>query len=84
MTDTLSGVILLAGPETAAPTITYPLNVRGLYAVSIGVLPITSAEKGNQLTVLLKRSGDDTFTLLLLPLNRRISSTEWAYQLGSL
>ena len=66
-TDTLSGVMLLAGPETAAPTITYPLNVRGLYAVSIGVLPITSAEEGHQLAVLLKRSGDETFTVLSLP-----------------
>ncbi len=66
-TDALSGVMLLAGPETAAPTITYPLNVRGLYAVSIGVLPITSSEEGNQLAVLLKRSGDETFTVLSLP-----------------
>lgn len=66
-TDALSGVMLLAGPETAAPTIAYPLNLRGLYAVSIGVLPITSSEEGNQLTVLLKRSGDETFTLLSLP-----------------
>lgn len=66
-TDALSGVMLLAGPETAAPTITYPLNLRGLYAVSIGVLPITSSEEGNQLAVLLKRSGDDTFTVLSLP-----------------
>lgn len=66
-TDALSGVMLLAGPETAAPTITYPLNLRGLYAVSIGVLPIASSEEGNQLAVLLKRSGDDTFTVLSLP-----------------
>lgn len=67
-TDSLSGVMLLAGPETAAPTITYPLNLRGLYAVSIGVLPITSSEEGHQLAVLLKRSGDETFTVLSLPL----------------
>ncbi len=66
-TDALSGVMLLAGPETAAPTITYPLNLRGLYAVSVGVLPITSSEEGHQLTVLLKRSGDKTFTALSLP-----------------
>ncbi len=66
-TDSLSGTMLLAGPETAAPTVTYPLNLRGLYAVSIGVLPITSSEEGHQLAVLLKRSGDKTFTALTLP-----------------
>ena len=65
--DSLSGTMLLAGPETAAPTITYPLNLRGLYAVSVGVLPITSSEEGQQLAVLLKRSGDETFTALTLP-----------------
>ena len=64
--DSLSGVMLLAGPETAAPTITYPLNLRGLHAVSVGVLPITNAEEGHQLAVLLKRSGDETFTALTL------------------
>ncbi len=47
--DALSGVMLLAGPETAAPTITYLLGVRGLHAVSIGVLPIGSPEEGHQL-----------------------------------
>lgn len=65
--DSLSGTMLLAGPETAAPTITYPLNLHGLYAVSIGVLPITSSEEGHQLAILLKRSGDETFTALTLP-----------------
>ena len=65
--DSLSGTMLLAGPETAAPTITYPLNLRGLHAVSIGVLPINSTEQGHQLAVLLKRSGDATFTALTLP-----------------
>ena len=65
--DALSGTMLLAGPETAAPTITYPLNLRGLHAVSVGVLPITSSEEGHQLAVLLKRSGDETFTALTLP-----------------
>ena len=65
--DSLSGTMLMAGPETAAPTITYPLNLRGLYAVSIGVLPITSSEEGHQLAILLKRSEDETFTALMLP-----------------
>ena len=65
--DALSGTMLLAGPETAAPTITYPLNLRGLHAVSVGVLPITSSEEGHQLAILLKRSGDETFTALTLP-----------------
>ena len=65
--DSLSGTMLLAGPETAAPAITYPLNLRGLYAVSVGVLPITSSEEGHQLAILLKRSGDETFTALTLP-----------------
>ena len=38
-TDVVSGVMLLAGPETGAPEVTYPLKVSGWHAVSVGVFP---------------------------------------------
>ncbi len=59
-TDDFSGVMLLAGPETAAPEITYPLNVTGWHAVSVGVFP--HYEEGSE--VLVRLSGDDTFSML--------------------
>ena len=36
-TETVSGVMLMAGPETAAPEVTYPLELSGWHAVSIGI-----------------------------------------------
>ena len=33
------GVLLMAGPETEAPDIAYPLDVTGWHAVSIGIHP---------------------------------------------
>ena len=53
-TDAFSGVMLLAGPETAAPSVTYPLNADGWHAVSIGVHPFWSEPEGRQLEVQLK------------------------------
>ena len=38
-TDTLSGVMLLAGEETAAPDVTYPVDASGWHAVSVGMMP---------------------------------------------
>ena len=35
--DDLAGVMVIAGNETAAPDITFPLDVSGWHAVSIGV-----------------------------------------------
>ena len=63
----LAGVMLLAGPETAAPPVTYPLGLRGWHAVSIGVLPIRSESEGRQHEVELKLDGDGPFTILSIP-----------------
>ena len=62
-TDTASGVMLLAGPDTGAPKISYPVDASGLHAVSIGVYG------GHDLSaqLLVKASGDSTFTMLTLP-----------------
>ena len=81
-TETLSGVMLMAGTETAAPEVTYPLKATGLHAVSIGVwgdhvTPGTTRWYGQLRTfgeVLVKRSGDDTFSLLTLP------GLEWGFE----
>jgi len=74
-TDTLSGTMILAGPETAAPEVTYPLQVSGWHSVSIGVwadhiTPGTTRWYGEMRTfteVLARLSGDDTQSLLTLP-----------------
>ena len=81
-TDELAGVMVAAGTETAAPDITYPLNVPGWHAVSVGVwadhiTPGTTRWYGELRTfneVQIKRSGDDTFSILTLP------GREWDYQ----
>ena len=43
-TDDISGTMLLAGPNTAAPNVRYPLDARGWHAVSIGVMPSRPGE----------------------------------------
>ena len=37
-TEDLQGTMLLAGPQTAAPTITYPLEASGWHAISVGLV----------------------------------------------
>ena len=74
-TDAMSGVMLMAGAETDAPEVTYPLGVSGWHAVSIGVY-------GDHITpgstrwykdlrtfseMLVKLSDGETFSLLTLP-----------------
>ncbi len=66
-TNALSGVMLLAGPGTAAPPITFPLNAEGWHAISIGVYPFWSDAEGRQLELQLKLSGPDPFTVLSYP-----------------
>ncbi len=70
-TDSLSGTMLAAGLETAAPTVRYPLDARGLHAISIGTVPIRTAAEGLTLGVPLKLSGDDTFSFLTMEPYRR-------------
>ena len=60
-TDTLAGVMLRADPETAAAAVTCPLGVSGWHAVSIGLYAVHS---GEQVIVLVRLSGEQTFTKL--------------------
>lgn len=59
-TEDFSGVMLLAGPETAAPEVTYHLEVTGWHAVSVGVFP--HYDEGSE--VLVRLDGEDTFSML--------------------
>ena len=38
-TESFSGTMLLAGVETGAPEVTYPLAVSGWHAISVGLYP---------------------------------------------
>ena len=59
----LSGLMLLAGPETAAPDVTLDLNASGWHSVSLGLMPPPGYE-GAPLKVLARLSGDTTPTML--------------------
>ena len=68
-TETFSGVILLAGPETGAPEITYSPGVRGWHAISIGTWKLKGwyLTQGSSPELRIKLSGDDTFSVMALP-----------------
>ena len=55
--------MLLAGPNTAAPTVRYPLDVQGWHAVSIGVLPSRPGESDGH-AVRVRLSDDAVETML--------------------
>ena len=59
--------MLLAGPETAAPPVTYPLNVGSWHAVSMGIHPFWSEGEGRRVEVELKLGGPGPFTVLAMP-----------------
>lgn len=59
-TDTLSGVMLIAGEQTAAPDVTYPIDVSGWHAISVGMMPHYSGPS----ELLIRTSGSDAFTAL--------------------
>ena len=61
-TEGFTGVMLIAGPETAAPEIRYPLAVSGWHAISIG---LQGAIRGPR-RVLVKTSTESTFSMLTL------------------
>lgn len=67
-TDEISGVMLLAGPETAAPELTYPLAASGWHAVSIGAFG--GHFESDTTTVEARLSGDSTFSRLTTPVER--------------
>ena len=79
--DAFCGVMLLAGPETAAPPITYPLNVNGWHAVSVGVYPFWSDAEGRQLELQLKLSGPNPFTVLAYPRVPFGGHVEWLHEM---
>ena len=68
--DGRDGVMLLAGPETAAPEIHLPLDVDGWHAVSLGVMPTRSAEEGGGLELQVRLSDETVPALLTLPPDR--------------
>ena len=80
-TRDLRGVMLLAGPETAAPPITYPLHAEGWHAVSIGVYPFWSDGEGRQLELQLKLSGPDLFSILSYPRVPFGGHVEWLHEM---
>ena len=71
--DELDGIMLVAGTETAAPDVTYPLQLLGWHAISFGVFG--GYHEPNQLLVRL--SSSDTFTPLRV---KRHESTPWHRQ----
>lgn len=62
-TEAFAGTMLLAGEETVPPPVTYPMNVRGWHAISIGMF--VERYEGS-LAVQVKLSGDPAFTVLTL------------------
>ena len=69
--DALSGVMLVAGAEAAAPEVTCPLRLSGWHAVSFGV--VGGWSEPNQ--ILVRLSGDDTFTNIMVQRHKTIRST---------
>ena len=59
-TEGFDGVVLMAGPETQAPDITYPLDVKGWHAISIGIHP-TDHGQSERSGFLARLSGDETY-----------------------
>ena len=62
-TDDLAGTMLMAGPNTVAPTVHYPLGAEGWHAVSIGVMPSRTGESDGH-AVLVRLSDDAVETML--------------------
>ena len=62
-TEDLRGVLLWAGFESQAPAVSYPLERRGWHAISVGFHP-TNEDQGWLEQVLVKLSGDDTYSML--------------------
>ena len=67
--DELSGTMLVAWQETAAPDVVYPLEVSGLHAITIGAWKLKEWYKGEAGAVAIKAklTGDDSFSVLTMP-----------------
>ena len=61
-TEGFGGAMLVAGPETQAPAVRYPLDVRGWHAISVGVH--ATGHAGGLGQVLVRLSGDRAFSIL--------------------
>lgn len=67
-TDDLEGTMLLAGPQTAAPTVTYPLEASGWHAISVGLVRCHPGGHHARYSELEVRLTDDrASTVLSLP-----------------
>ena len=67
--DELSGTMLVAWQETAAPDVVYPLEVSGMHAITIGAWKLKEWYKGDAGAVAIKAklTGDDSFSTLTMP-----------------
>lgn len=66
--DKIAGNAIVAGEETEAPSVRFPLNVSGWYAVSIGAWRLKEWYlHGGSSELLIRLSGEKTFTILHLP-----------------
>ena len=54
--------MLIAGPETAAPEVTYPLEATGWHAITIGVY----GDQEEDTQVLVRLSGESVSSMLML------------------
>ena len=69
-TDDVAGTMIAAGPETAAPAVSFPLRASGWHAVSVGIVPnFKCTDDTATIAVPVKLSGDDTSSLLTLDLS---------------
>ncbi len=59
--EACEGTMLVAGPETAAPDVTYPLDVRGWHAISFGMY---SEMHGESRAFRARLTGEEEFTYL--------------------
>ncbi len=59
--ESCAGTMLVAGPETAAPDVTYPLDVAGWHAISIGVY---AEMHGESRALRARLTGETSFTYL--------------------
>ena len=66
--DALSGVMLVGGPETAAPNVTYPLGVSGWHAVSVGIY----GERRTTSRVQVRLTDDETFSILTVQQTQQV------------
>ena len=69
-TDDVAGTMIAAGPETAAPAVSFPLRASGWHAVSVGIVPnFKCTDDTATIAVPVKLSGEDTCSLLTLDLS---------------